>query len=210
MRLRLEECVTRTDAAVNYDPYDPRIQADPYPVFRRLREEAPLYYNEGYRFYALSRFDDVQKALSDYSSFSSARGAILEMIKADIEIPPGLFIFEDPPTHTAYRGVVSRVFTPKRMSALEEQVRVLSIMVLDPFVGESSLDFVRDLGAQVPMQVIGILLGIPEKEWQAVRDHSDSKVQQAPGQPRSFSKSNDFADSFFAEYVDWRASRPSR
>jgi cytochrome P450 len=201
--------VTATAGAVNYDPYDPEIHADPYPVFQRLRQEAPLYYNDGYGFYALSRFDDVQKALSDHSAFSSARGAILEMIQADIEIPPGLFIFEDPPAHTAYRGVISRVFTPKRMDALEERVRVLSMMVLDPFVGEQSFDFVRDLGAQVPMQVIGMLLGIPEEEWAAVRDHSDAKVQQAPGQARNFRASNDFADAFFTEYVEWRASHPA-
>ena len=67
--------MTATNAAVYYDPYDPEIHADPYPVFRRLRDEVPLYYNETYRFYALSRFDDVQNALLDHATFSSAAGS---------------------------------------------------------------------------------------------------------------------------------------
>jgi cytochrome P450 len=199
--------VTATDAAVYYDPYDPKIHADPYPVFSRLREEVPLYYNETYDFYALSRFDDVQNALLDHATFSSARGAILEMIKADIEIPDGLFIFEDPPIHTAYRGVISRVFTPKRMNALEQSVRYLCRSALDSVVG-GRFDFVRDLGARMPMQVIGMLLGIPDSDLEAVREHADTKVRQAPGQPRDFSDSN-FADAFFVEYVDWRATHPA-
>ena len=199
--------MTATDAAVYYDPYDPEIHADPYPVFGRLREEVPLYYNETYRFYALSRFDDVQNALLDHATFSSARGAILEMIQADIEIPDGLFIFEDPPVHTAYRGVISRVFTPKRMNALEQSVRLLCVSALDSVV-DGRFDFVRDLGARMPMQVIGMLLGIPDGDLEAVREHADTKVRQAPGQPRDFSDSN-FADAFFVEYVDWRATHPA-
>ena len=87
-----------TDSAVRFDPYDVEINADPYPTFKRLREEAPLYYNAQYDFYALSRFADVNKALVDHETFSSARGAILELIKANMEIPSGALIFEDPPS----------------------------------------------------------------------------------------------------------------
>ena len=89
--------MTTTDQGIYYDPYDPELQLDPYPVFRRMREEAPLYYNERHDFYAVSRFDDVESALKDHGTFSSAHGGILELIKADIELPSGVFIFEDPP-----------------------------------------------------------------------------------------------------------------
>ena len=99
---------------IYYDPYDPELQLDPYPVFRRMREEAPLYYNDRHDFYAVSRFADVESALKDHGTFSSARGGILELIKADIELPSGVFIFEDPPIHTAHRGILSRIFTPGR------------------------------------------------------------------------------------------------
>ena len=73
---------------VHFDPYDVELNADPYPMFRRLREEAPLYYNAQHDFYALSRFADVNKALVDHDTFSSARGAILELIKANMAVEP--------------------------------------------------------------------------------------------------------------------------
>jgi len=102
---------------VYYDPYDVAINADPYPVFRRLRKEAPLYYNNTHDFYAVSRYDDVERGLVDNEAFISSRGGILELIKADVEIPPGSLIFEDPPIHTIHRRLLSRVFTPKRVAA---------------------------------------------------------------------------------------------
>ena len=73
------------EPAVYYDPYNVDIVASPYPVYRRLREEAPLYYNEQYNFYAVSRFDEVQRGLSDHQTFISGRGAILEFIQAKVD-----------------------------------------------------------------------------------------------------------------------------
>ena len=84
------------NSGVYYDPYDVGINADPYPVFRRLREEAPLYYNDAHDFYAASRYDDVERGLKDRETFISGRGGMLELIKSGIEIPPGTVIFEDP------------------------------------------------------------------------------------------------------------------
>src|SRR5262249_53558189 len=118
-----------------WDPYDQEIYTDPYPYYRRLREEAPLYYNEKYDFYALSRIDDVEQMLADRDGFSSKRGSVLEFLKADIVYPPGIFINEDPPAHTIHRGLVSRIFTPARMNALDEQVRAYCARSLDPLIG---------------------------------------------------------------------------
>jgi cytochrome P450 len=118
-----------------YDPYDVDINADPYPTYRRLREEAPLYRNDKYDFYALSRFEDVGRGLVDWGTYSSGRGAILELIKAGIQIPPGVILFEDPPVHTVHRGLLSRVFTPRKMNALEPKIRELCARALDPLVG---------------------------------------------------------------------------
>lgn len=100
---------------VYFDPYDVGINADPYPTFRRLREEAPLYYNPQHDFYALSRHADVNKAIVDHGTFSSARGAIIELIKANIPIPSGVLIFEDPPIHDIHRKLLARMFTPARL-----------------------------------------------------------------------------------------------
>jgi len=193
---------------VYYDPYDVAINADPYPVFRRLQEEAPLYYNEQHDFYAVSRYADVERGLVDHETFISSRGGILELIKADMDMPPGTLIFEDPPIHTIHRRLLSRVFTPKRVAALEPKIREFCARSLDPLVGRGGFDFVTDLGAQMPMQVISMLLGIPEADQTAVRDRVDANLRTTPGEPMQVSAH--FADGdIFAEYIDWRAEHPS-
>lgn len=112
-----------TAADMYYDPYNIDLNMNPYPAFARFREEAPLYYNEQHDFYALSRWDDVNSAVIDHETFSSGRGALLELIKSGIEIPPGTLIFEDPPIHNIHRNLLSRVFTPRKVLALEPQIR---------------------------------------------------------------------------------------
>jgi cytochrome P450 len=198
-----------TASDVYFDPYDVDIYANPYPVFRRLREEAPLYYNEAYDFYALSRFDDVERGFVDHETFSSAYGGVLEAIKAEFDAPRGVFIMEDPPLHTAHRGVLSRVFTPRRMNALEPRIRRYCAAVLDPLVGGDVFDFVVDLGAKMPMRVIGMLLGIPEEDQEAVRVRADERLRREPGKPLSYRERQFTDDEFFGEYIDWRAEHPA-
>ena len=172
-----------TDTELRYDPYDREIDADPYPIYRRLRDESPLYYNEQYDFYAVSRFDDVQRGLVDRETYSSARGSVLEFIKANIVMPPGVVIFEDPPQHTAHRGLLSRVFTPTKVNALEPKIREFCARALDPLVGAGRFDFVADLGAQLPMRTIGMLLGVPERDQEEARDLANAALRTEPGQP---------------------------
>ncbi len=198
-----------SESEIYWDPYQVELVADPYPTFRRLREEAPLYRNERYDFWALSRFDDVQRGLADWETYISSRGAILELIKANMKMPPGVLIFEDPPLHTVHRGLLSRVFTPRKMNALEPKVREFCVRCLDPLVGARRFDFVRDLGAQMPMRVIGMLLGIPEEDQEAIRDQSDRNLRTKPGQPMRYSQERFVTGEAFAEYVDWRAKHPS-
>ena len=193
---------------VNYDPYDVQINADPYPVYRRLREEAPLYYNPQYDFYAASRFEDVERGLGDRETYSSARGAILELIKANIEIPKGVLVFEDPPLHTVHRSLLSRVFTPRKVAALEPKIREFCERSLDPLIGTGRFDFIADLGAQMPMRTISMLLGIPEEDQEAVRDHGAAGLRTRAGQPMRYSPQG-FTGEIFAAYVDWRAEHPS-
>ena len=202
--------MTATAASdVYYDPYDMGLNADPYPAFRRLREEAPLYYNEPHDFYALSRFADVDQALVDYQTFSSARGVILELIKANIDIPPGMVLFEDPPVHDIHRKLLARMFTPRKISDLEPKIREFCAQSLDPLVGTGRFDFVADLGAQMPMRVIGMLLGIPEPDQEAVRDRSNAMIRTEAGQPISMASEGIDSGEAFAQYIDWRAEHPS-
>jgi cytochrome P450 len=198
---------TTTD--VHYDPYDRSIDDDPYPVYRRLRDEAPLYYNEEHDFYAVSRFHDVQRAFVDRDTYSSSRGAVLEFIKADIEFPSGVVIFEDPPIHSAHRGLLSRVFTPKKVEELEPKIRDFCNQALDPLVGCERFDFVADLGSQLPMRTIGMLLGVPESAQEQARDRAVASLSTDPGKPMEVSADNIGQADFFSEYIDWRETHPS-
>ena len=190
-----------------YDPYDFEIDADPHPVWKRLRDEAPLYYNEKYDFYALSRFEDVERGLVDWETYRSGRGSVLELIKANLEMPPGVILFEDPPAHDVHRGLLSRVFTPKKMNAIEPKVREFCARTLDPLVGAGGFDFIADLGAQMPMRTIGFLLGIPEQDQEAIRDRLDEGLRLEEGEaPKAATFEG---DDIFGEYIDWRAEHPS-
>jgi cytochrome P450 len=199
-----------TGSDVYYDPYDVSLNTDPYPMFRRIREEAPLYVNDRHGFFALSRYADVDAALVDHDTFSSARGAVLEIIQSGMAIPPGTLIFEDPPIHHIHRKLLSRIFTPRKVSALEPKIREFTARCLDPVVGTGRFDFVKDLGAQMPMRVIGMLLGIPEAEQQHVVEHGDSTLRTERGHKMTENPNGAIATGeVFAEYIDWRAEHPS-
>jgi cytochrome P450 len=195
---------------IYYDPYDFDIDVDPYPVWKRMRDEAPLYYNEKYDFYAVSRFDDVERCSVDWRTYLSGKGSVLEIIKQGADIPPGSILFEDPPTHDIHRSLLSRVFTPRRIAEIEPKVRAFCAASLDPLVGAGGFDFIGDLGAQMPMRTIGMLLGIPEEDQEALRDRLDSGMRLKEGAPPD---PNDtlvtLSDAAFAEYIDWRADHPS-
>jgi cytochrome P450 len=194
---------------VYWDPYKPEFFQDPYPVFRRLREEAPLYYNAEHGFYAISRYADVERCLRDKETFSSARGAILEIIKANIKLPDATFIFQDPPVHTAFRTLLQRVISPKRMATLEAYVRQFCVQCLDPLVGTEGFDFICDLGAKMPMRVICTLLGIPEKDQEAVRQSGDDRLRTEAGKPMTVSLDDNFSGGAYDEYIEWRTTHPS-
>jgi cytochrome P450 len=197
------------DTTVYFDPYDVTINADPYPNYARLREEAPIYYNARYDFWALSRFEDVHQALLNWQVFSNTRSDILDIIKAGVELPPGVILFEDPPLHTMHRGLMSRVFTPRRMAALEDQVRQFCVRCLDPLVGAGGFDIVAELGSIMPMRVIGMLLGIPEQDQIAVRNKTDANLRTEPGKPMAVREEEVANGDMFAEYIEWRAQHPS-
>lgn len=191
-----------------YDPFDAEIDADPYPVWRRLRDEQPLYRNDEHGFFALSRWDDVERGLKDHGRLISSRGTILELLQADIVMPPGMMIFDDPPSHTVYRGLLSRVFTPRKMNAIEPQVRAYCADILDRLVDADRFDVIAELGAQMPMRVIGMLLGIPEADQQALRDVAESGVVGTIDADR-VEAINASLEGNFGAYLDWRKDHPS-
>ena len=156
---------------IYWDPFDTELDSDPHPVWRRMRDEAPLYRNDRYDFWALSRFADVEAAHRDPTTYSSAHGTVLEMMTP--ALMTDVIINMDPPQHTELRALVSRAFTPRRMAALEERIRAVCTALLDPHVGSSGFDYVVDFGAQLPSRVISLLLGVPEDEREEQRQNID-------------------------------------
>jgi len=170
-----------TESSVYWDPYDTDIDTSPYAIWRRLRDEAPLYRNDQYDFFALSRFADVQAVHSDPRTFLSGRGTVLEMMGSDLSATSGMIIFLDPPEHDTLRALVSRAFTPKRVTAFEDRIRDVCRTYLDPFVGSDGFDYVQDFATQLPSTVISMLLGVPEDEREEVRRHIDTVFHIEPG-----------------------------
>jgi cytochrome P450 len=192
---------------VNWDPYNPAYFADPYPVLRRLREEAPLYYNDQYDFYAVTRYEDCIAVLGNRDDFISSKGGVLEFMKQDYPVPSGMFIYEDPPLHTAHRRLLTKVFTPKHVAALDTQVRDFCAKALDPLVGGKEIDFIEDLGAEMPMRVIGMLLGMPDSALKDAQRNVDESMRTEPGQPNEVSGAS-LSGEYYADFVDHRIRNP--
>ncbi|MDA8046524.1 MAG: cytochrome P450 [Actinomycetota bacterium] len=154
---------------VEYNPFDHRIVEDVYDVYRRLRNQAPVYYNSEIDFYALSRFDDVMSAHLDPVTFSSAHGVTIEGIDAG----QPFLIVKDPPEHTWHRKIVSRVFTPRRIGGLEAFIRETAVTLLDEHVGSEGFDAVSQFSFRLPLDVIGALIDIPAELREEVHEKSD-------------------------------------
>ncbi|WP_068183025.1 cytochrome P450 [Mycobacterium sp. UM_CSW] len=196
---------------VRYDPYDFEIDNDPYPTFRRLRDEAPLYYNDEYDFYALSRFHDVKQASVEWETYPSGRGSVLELIKSGAAIPPGFILWEDPPRHDVHRGLLARVFTMRRIAQIEDKVRTVCTATLDKFVDTGRFDFVADLGSEIPMRTIGMMLGIPDSDQVSHRDRTNEGIKLADGQaPVDGSALLTLTDTQrIGDYINFRRRHPA-
>ena len=164
---------------LNWDPYDVELDDDPYAVWALLRDDAPVYRNDRYDFWALSRFADVEAAHKDPLTYSSARGTVLENMGADMSAL-GMMIFLDPPAHTRLRSFVSRALTPRRVAALEDTVRALCADLLDPLVGSGRFDYVQEFAAQLPSRVISSLVGVPPEDQEEQRRLVDALFHIEP------------------------------
>jgi cytochrome P450 len=167
---------------VAFSPYDYRIHEDPYPVYARLRDEAPLYRNEELDFWAISRHEDVVAAFRDPSQFSSANGVSLDPSAWGRYAHKTMsFLALDPPRHTRMRALVSSGFTARRVRELEHQIRVLARRHLDAAVTRRDFDFVADFAGLLPMDVISEMIGVPEADRDDVRKLADTVVHREDG-----------------------------
>jgi cytochrome P450 len=171
---------TTGEGAPEFDPFSDVFFNDPYPTYKRLRDEAPVYYNDTYGFYALTRHEDVAEAYKNHEVFSSSRGVDLSMIKGDGDIPP-LIIMMDPPDHNRMRILVSRVFTPRAVQALEPMVREVITTFFDR-ADDKQFDVVHDFSALFPVEIITRMLGVPEEHRQNIRIWLDKSLHREAGQ----------------------------
>lgn len=166
---------------LEFDPFSNVFFNDPYPTYRRLRDEAPVYHNETYGFYALSRHEDVSEAYKNHQVFSSSRGVDLQMIKSG-EPPPPLIIMMDPPDHNRMRVLVSRVFTPRSIGNMEPMVREVVTAFFEKAAAEPELDVVAQFSALFPVEIITRMLGVPEEHRQNIRIWLDKSLHREEGQ----------------------------
>ncbi len=169
--------------SVEFDPFSEEFFNGAYGTYRRLRDEAPVYYNAKWDFWALTRYDDVAPATKDHETYSSAKGATLDMVKAHDDAIPvtRVIISMDPPEHQKMRKLVSNVFTPRAIASLEDMVREKvyeRIEALDP----SSFDVVADFSALFPNEVITAMLGVPEEDRDQIRLWVDLLLERHPGE----------------------------
>jgi cytochrome P450 len=186
---------------VRWDPYDVATDLDPHPVWRRLRDEQPLYRNDELGFWALSRFADVQAASLDVATFSSSRGTVLELMGGDMT-KLRMLLFLDPPDHDVLRALVSHAFTPRRIAALEDRVRAICAEHLDPLVGAGRFDYLADFGTHLPSRVISEILGVPADERPRILELINATFHQDP----VTGMVNDVSLAALTELREWMAT----
>ncbi|MEY2433543.1 MAG: hypothetical protein QOC92_3268 [Acidimicrobiaceae bacterium] len=172
--------MTTTTAPLDWDPYDLALDDDPYPAWKRLRDEAPVYRNDQLDFWALSRFADVENAHKDTGTFSSTHGTVLERMGPTAG-QNRMLIFLDPPEHSILRVLVSRAFTPRRVAGIHDQVRNICADLLDPHLGTGGFDYVQDFAAQLPSRVISSLVGVPPEDQEPTRKLVEAMFHIEPG-----------------------------
>ncbi len=173
---------------MEFDPYSDTYFDDPYALYQWMRDESPVYRNDHYGFYALSRYDDVVTAHRDWQTFTSSHGITIDMLTDpnSRDMARGSIIFMDPPDHDRLRGLVSRVFTPKAVADLEPMIRQLVnryLDTIDPTAPEGA-DIVSGVAGPFPVEVICEILGIPDGDRQQIRHWTDALLHREPGNPR--------------------------
>jgi cytochrome P450 len=169
-----------TDAALVFNPSSYQLHDDPFPYYRRMQDEAPLYHNPDIGFWALTRFEDVLSGLADWESLSSAKGTLIEQIQSG-NPPPDMMIFNDPPRHEQLRRLIGRAFTPRRVAELDEKIRAMCVAWLEPLVENGGGELVSDLAGQLPSAVISELLGVPAEDHPRLKSLSDRLLHREDG-----------------------------
>jgi cytochrome P450 len=200
---------------LEFNPYDPELHQDPYPVYRRLRDEFPVHHNPDLRFWTLSRYDDVLAALQAPDRFISGKGVMVgaPQIEGDEDQPAGspLLITTDRPRHTQLRSLVSRAFTPRRIAGLEPRVRAIARSLLDGVEGRREFDLVGEFSGPLPTIVIAELLGVPAEDQKWFKEKSTAVAEfdptRSPTDPEEIGPALELG-RYLAEVLEQRRHEP--
>jgi len=162
---------------MQYSPYDPDVQHNPFPYYRWMRDEAPVYHNDEVGFWALTRFDDVISASMDANRFVSGMGMTIEGL--DVAEGNDILINKDDPAHTWHRRLVSRVFTPMAVAGQADTIRRIARRMIERVRGEGRMDVIQDLALALPVEVICEMLGIPEAKRGGIHQCSSRMLTMA-------------------------------
>ncbi len=200
-----------TSSTLVYDPSSYELHEDPFPIYRRMQDEAPLYRNAEMGFWALTRFDDVVAGLSDWASLSSARGTLIEQIQSGGP-PPDMMIFNDPPRHEDLRRLIGRAFTPRRVAELDGTVRSMCEAWLDPMRQAGGGEIVAELAGKLPMAVIAALLGAPAEDNPRLKALSDRLLHRDDGSmtmPEDGAVAGAELWAYFSDLIAMRRAQPA-
>ncbi len=192
---------------MEYDPTDWETQIAPNETYAWLRENAPVYHNEKFNFWALSRFEDVWDAHTDFDTFSSAWGQTLEKT----EMPLPMMISMDPPKHTRVRQLVSKAFTPRRVAELEPTVREITRARLEGLEPGDQIDLFEQLASSMPMDVISTMLGVPQEDRDEVRRLTNTFMHRESGTlkiPEIARQASIQIFQYFTGFIKERQARP--
>ena len=168
--------------ALEYNPFAYEIHEDPYPMYARLREEAPVYHHPTLDFYAYSRHADVLAAIRDTETYTNTYGVSVEPSASTAAAQFAMsFLGLDPPRHTKMRALVSRGFTPRRVAELEPRIRALAVGYLERMRESRRSEFIADLAGVLPIDVISELLGVPAPDRAELRKQADLLVHREEG-----------------------------
>ena len=203
---------TVSGGPVEFDPYSEDFFCAPFETYRRMRDEAPVYYSEKYDFWALTRYEDIAAAIKDHETYSSAKGVTLDIVKAPDAVSPigKIIISLDPPEHERMRKLVNRVFTPRAIASLEQMVRDTidrHVKQLDP----SSFDAVADFAALFPVEIITSMLGVPAEDRQQLRVWLDKGLEREPGSISPSAESMDAmikSGAYYYDLIQQRRDKP--
>ena len=201
---------TPAASGLAYNPFRSGFYADPRPVYRRLRDEAPVFWSADCNFWVLSRYDDVRAALLNWQAFSNEAGSGSTGAVGEIfQQAPNLLMF-DPPRHTHLRKIIARLITPERMLGLKDYVRARVTELLDPLQGEPVFDLTQQFADPLPTRVIADLIGIPQEDAPILMKAVDKLADHGPGdiERRTAEALVELRD-YYAAFFRMRAGKPA-